>query len=234
MLTDQVLSGNTTYKRLSSGTCYHVETKAEVANILEDARQKDYPLRIFYGDQVSGRDWLEEHDVVGYIGRSTGSVKVPLMIKNRRKSGGPALLDQCIVKIMRGTLTLYQHQNYHLGVIELKPSDITGYEASVYRDGSVHARFKTLKEGLKYVAFIKGEGGNKVDNRPDDEDLASFVYAGLQKYAESKDANSDLNSAPSAVIVGFLKDLKHYCNEVEIDFTALLKKAQKDFATAGC
>ena len=36
-----------------------------------------------------------------YIGNSLGPLKVPLLIHNRRSSGGPAILDHCVVKIKR-------------------------------------------------------------------------------------------------------------------------------------
>lgn len=44
-------------------------------------------------------DWNEQFDVTGYVGRSTGPIKVPLLIHNRRSLGGPAILDHCIIGV---------------------------------------------------------------------------------------------------------------------------------------
>ncbi len=74
-------------------------TPDEVVAILENARQTWTRLHVSLGDSESGRDWIEENMVHGVIGRSTGSIKIPLLIHNRRSLGGPGLLDHCIVRI---------------------------------------------------------------------------------------------------------------------------------------
>jgi hypothetical protein len=51
----------------------------------------------------------------GYVSRSGGQYKVPIVLYNKRTRGGPSILDHCIVKIQtaRGGKVLYQHSNYH-------------------------------------------------------------------------------------------------------------------------
>ena len=114
-------NGNTLhYKITEDGTAYQKDTPEEIVKILENARKMHTRLRVYYGDTKTGRDWEEDYDVFGTIGRSTGSIKIPLMINNSRSTGGGGLLDNCIVKIeyaslTKGTRPLYQHPQYHRG-----------------------------------------------------------------------------------------------------------------------
>ena len=84
-----------TYK-VVNGTSYDARTPDQVIGILEKARLERIRLHVSLGytDGPSvGLDWLEEFDSHGYIGRSTGSIKVPLLIATSRSTGGGALLD---------------------------------------------------------------------------------------------------------------------------------------------
>ena len=53
--------------------------------------------------------------MVGYIGRSTGTIKVPLLVPPG-EIGGSALLDQCIIRIDTPRQVLYQHEQFRTGV----------------------------------------------------------------------------------------------------------------------
>lgn len=150
--------------RVVHGTFYHIETPRRVIDILESARQSQQRLRLHYGDQETGWDWLEEHGVEGYVGRSTGPIKVPLMIHNRRSLGGPALLDHCIIKI-RSTGkhggVLYQHRDYHTGTFTIEPChmelpDGRILTCAVLVDGEDHARFETEAMARRWVAKMTG------------------------------------------------------------------------------
>lgn len=105
------------YKEIN-GTSYHKNTKEEIIKTLEYVKEKKIRIEVSYGDVNTGRDWEEIHDTKGYVSRSTGSIKIPLLIYNVRSYGGGALLDHCVVKIVttRGKEVLYQHSNYHKGV----------------------------------------------------------------------------------------------------------------------
>lgn len=106
-----------------NGTAYHVETPDVIIKILEDARQSNrhIRLRFCYGDTETGRDWGETCDTAGYIGRSTGSIKIPLLIRKVTSYGGGGLLDHCIVRIEKKVnggsyREVYRHPKYHKGV----------------------------------------------------------------------------------------------------------------------
>jgi len=78
------------------------DVDSRVISILEAARTArrsgdGYRLRIYYGDPSTGRSWGDGE--AGYIGRSTGSVKIPLILANSKSSGGAAILVENIIKV---------------------------------------------------------------------------------------------------------------------------------------
>lgn len=107
--------------KVVNGTAYHEETPDSIIQILEDARQdnRSTRLRFCFGDTTDGRDWGECCDTTGYIGRSTGNIKIPLLIKTINSTGGGGILDDCIVKVeqkKRGDRSyheVYRHKQYH-------------------------------------------------------------------------------------------------------------------------
>jgi hypothetical protein len=143
------------YQRLPSGTCYHADTPEPVVELLEQLRHSRRKIRLYYGDTQTGQSWLDEHDVIGWIGRSMGTIKVPLLIEPGN-IGGPALLDHCIVRIDSPHQVLYQHDEFRVGELELVKGTLTGLPWEVWIDGSVHARFKAKTEARHYQAFIQG------------------------------------------------------------------------------
>lgn len=58
-----------------------------VAKLLEHFRDSGRLLRLFLGVRETGRDWMEKNDMVGYVGRSSGSQKVPLLIQPGEDGG---------------------------------------------------------------------------------------------------------------------------------------------------
>ena len=141
------------------GTSWDVNTSDYVIAVLETARQNHTRLHISYGDAETGRDWLEEFESYGYIGRSTGINKIPLIVHNKRSMGGGGLLDHCIVRIResKGGKVLWQHPKYHHGDITIHLKDIPtelsdGQKlvAEVRRDGQEQAAFTTLLKAHQY------------------------------------------------------------------------------------
>ena len=98
-----------------NGTSYDMRTRQNVINVLETVRREHIRIRVHYGDISTGKDWNDKYNVTGYVGRSTGSIKIPLLIYNERSYGGDSILDHCIVKITesKGKRVLYQHPLYH-------------------------------------------------------------------------------------------------------------------------
>lgn len=148
-----------TYK-LINGTSYHDETPDEVIRVLENARQSRTRLHISLGDTGSGKDWLEEFETHGYVGRSMGPMKVPLLIANSRSLGGGAILDHCIVRIREsaGGLVLWKHPSYHHGTLEIRRKtepvtlpDGRTLTVDVLLDGELQAAFENITKARRYI-----------------------------------------------------------------------------------
>lgn len=107
----------TKYKVIN-GTSYNEETPDAVIKILEESRINKTRLIFVLGDNQTGKAWGDIDE--GHVGRSTGTVKIPLVINNSRSLGGFGLLDSSIVKIMKakGKKVVYQHPKFSKEGIE--------------------------------------------------------------------------------------------------------------------
>jgi|SRR5579864_1130945 len=149
--------------KVVNGTNYDCRTPEEIVQVLENARLNRIRLHISLGNTdgpKAGLDWLEEFECCGYIRRSIGPVKVPLVIANTRSLGGGALLDHCIVRIRQsaGGRVLYQHPVYHFGKMEIrrKAEPVTLPDSrvlivDVLRDGEVHAAFENMAQARRWI-----------------------------------------------------------------------------------
>ena len=151
--------------KVVNGTSYDSRTPDTVVNILENVRHSKQRIRLHYGNVQTGQDWHDEHDVRGTIGRSTGSVKIPLLIANSRSMGGPSVLDHCIVGIRttgKNGKWLYRHPTYKAKRFHITESDKSeDYPFLVFAlDGEANtlvARFKTSKQAERYTANVTGQ-----------------------------------------------------------------------------
>ena len=117
-------------------------------------------VRVWYGDINTGVSWNDENDICGYIGRSTGQIKIPLLINSRKSSGGGALSVSCIIKVVETQTkrVLYKHENFHQSTFRPSAvSDMPGYSANVYQDGEIYARCKSVYSAVRLAAFMNGE-----------------------------------------------------------------------------
>lgn len=150
--------------QIINGTSYDERTHDAVIRVLETARQNRTRLHISLGETdydrgKIGLDWLEEFETHGYVGRSMGPIKVPLLLSNSRSIGGGAILDHCIVRIRRaaGGRVLYQHPAYHFGDLEIRrksePVESNGrlLTVDVFRDGALHASFETVEKARRWA-----------------------------------------------------------------------------------
>jgi hypothetical protein len=95
-----------------NGTTY--KAPLTLAEAIERCRQSKKCFRFHLGDATTGRAWGDVDE--GYVGRSMGPIKIPLVIANRRSLGGPGLLDHCVVRIefanKKDGGVVYQHPTY--------------------------------------------------------------------------------------------------------------------------
>lgn len=142
-------------RKIVNGTHYHPDTNDQVVRALENARASRARVRVWCGDTDTGRAWAEEFDVMGYVERSSGSVKVPILVYSRQSSGGMAILDHCIVRIdTTDGRTLYKHPTFSAGTWTIQGTD-------AYKDGNLHARFDTYEKAARYIAFMTGKRYSK-------------------------------------------------------------------------
>lgn len=100
--------------KVVDGTTYSSLTDDKVIKVLEMARKAGIRLKIEYGDAVKGTRWLDI--LVGYIGRSVGPTKIPIILHNTLSMGGMGILDHCIVRISHSNKKnggdMYKHPRY--------------------------------------------------------------------------------------------------------------------------
>jgi hypothetical protein len=143
------------YAQVSSGTCFHRETPDKLIHLLEKLRREQIEVRVFYGDTQTGQSWLDEQDVIGRIGRSTGTLKIPLLVAAGEMSGG-GLLDHCMIRMDSRQGTLYRHPKFRVGDMTLTPSGPKKWPWQVLVDGKLHASFQNNAKAIHWMNFIQG------------------------------------------------------------------------------
>lgn len=144
---------------------FHKDTPLQVCDAIALAYARQLRVRIWLGDTETGTAWMEEHDVVGTIGRSTGQRKVPLLLERKTSVGGAAILTHCIVRLDRtdGAGTVYKHPSFTHGFesysIGLEPG--TDDVWRVKNAQGVVATFNKKLTAERWVAFMRGERYNK-------------------------------------------------------------------------
>lgn len=127
-------------------------------------------VRIWYGDTDTGRAWQEEYDVLGYVGRSGGTQKVPLLIFNSRSCGG-AILTEKIVRIdwVKGAHALYKHPTFssgfeHARIGATPPGRDWGRSrpfSVINDDGEYVAAFERETQARRWLEFMRGDRYSK-------------------------------------------------------------------------
>jgi hypothetical protein len=147
-----------------SGLWFSTNTPQGVRNAILNARQFDRRIRIYYGDTLTGKPWLEENNITGKIGRSTGPEKIPLLINNSRSLGGGAILDHCIVAIQTtdDKRFVYRHVDFELPKLSLVIDEtMPELPFCVYHENKLQARFDYRNKAERYIGFITGKKMSK-------------------------------------------------------------------------
>jgi hypothetical protein len=142
---------------LTRTTFFEPGTDAKAAKVLESCRTHHRKVRLIFGDTSIGEPWLEEFDVVGRIGRSMGTLKVPLLVEPGEDGGG-AILCACLLAIVdwKSGGVLYRHPAYCEIDLNIKPSGDTERPWDVLRREEVVARFSDIGKAGAYLAFMRG------------------------------------------------------------------------------
>lgn len=140
-----------------NGYWFNPETNIEVMKVISglNCYNRQQRVRVFLGDTKTGKSWNEENYVCGYIGRSTGSKKIPLLIHNANSLGGGGILTHCVIAIYTTSGNcLYKHPNFDFGLWEIGNELLEEYTQAVYCNKELIARFKTYKQAKNYVDFM--------------------------------------------------------------------------------
>lgn len=73
------------FKVSNDGTYYDSKknTSDKIIEVLENCKLNHTRIKIDYGHD-NGQSWGEVNDITGYVGRSTGTQKIPLLVHNSR------------------------------------------------------------------------------------------------------------------------------------------------------
>lgn len=137
-----------------NGFWFNEETDPKVMEVISGL-SRETRIRVWYGDNKTGKSWDEENDTCGYIGRTTGTKKIAILINNKRSWGGGALLCHAIVKIVRtdnGNI-LYKHPNFSQSVFTVQRNE-------VFQDGEIYGRCKDEKQAQRLADFMNGKRNN--------------------------------------------------------------------------
>lgn len=163
MKTEKVFdSRNYAYtKVLKSETCYEDGTPYEVMELLEEYRANGKRIRIWLGDNKTGKSWNEENDIMGYIGRSNGTIKIPLLINNKRSMGGGALMSRSIVKMVDITTkkVIWEHTNFNQRIFGA--DDTLVWEGEAGDNETIYASCNTPEHAVRLADFMNGKRNSK-------------------------------------------------------------------------
>lgn len=99
------------YTQVLHDTWYHKNTPKDLVRLLDALYQTKQRVMLVYGNIFTGVPWdLDANNSNrGFIGKSSGSKRVPLLVKTSRSPGGDAILDLYILQIRdsRGGKVLY-------------------------------------------------------------------------------------------------------------------------------
>ena len=144
-------------------THFHDKTPNEVRAVLSRLCHSGKRVRIWTGDTETGEAWTHVANTSGYIGNSTGSKKIALLVHNSRSLGGPALLDDCILRIdqIDTRRTLYQHPRFHLPSLkmEFEPMD-KERPWKVFAGGECIRACRTPQEARAEIEYQQGKRYN--------------------------------------------------------------------------
>jgi len=135
------------------GMFFDEETPDKVMSVICDNLGRENRLRFWWGNIETGKSWNEENDTCGYIGRSTGTRKIPLLIHNINSTGGGSILTDCVIKIVetRTKRVLYQHPGFN------QPVFVVDFVNEVFAEGQIYGRCKNENQAQRLADFMNGK-----------------------------------------------------------------------------
>lgn len=140
------------------GTWFKKDTRVGVKKVIDRLIHTGEKVRVFYGNPKTGKSSMDEFDMIGEVGRSTGTLKVPVLLSESDGFGAP-MQDDMIIRIIRMSdhKNLYKHPGFHVPEMKIIEGEHPQFKVSVMVEGQVAARFKNLGKACKWIAFMAGE-----------------------------------------------------------------------------
>ena len=141
----------------SDSTYFDPGTDPRLARVLESCRRDGRKVRLVLGDTGTGASSLDEFDVVGTIGRSTGILKVPLLVEPG-EAGGTAILCAHVLALMDWDtgLPLCRHDRWQPPELRIRASDDDQRPWAVVLHEQPVANFDDIGKVGAYLAFMRG------------------------------------------------------------------------------
>lgn len=133
------------------------------ANALIGAWKSGDRVRIFYGDVDTGEQWMEDHDVSGYV-EPAYFLRMPVLAYSKRSVSTTPIMQNCLVRIIRTKdgKELWRAANYQDPYLYIAPTPDwlrdAGYNWGVHdaREKNL-ANFRTKAKAQAYIDFQKGK-----------------------------------------------------------------------------
>jgi hypothetical protein len=143
-----------------NGMFFGEGTPDEVCEVLSNLVRPRKRIRLWYGED--GRSWNEQYDITGYVGKTGGNIPITILVNKNCSYGGPAILTNCIVKIVeiKTKKVLYQHPNFYQPIFTVVTHDADEYQSVVLADGILFSRHRTEKQAKRFADFMNGKRHN--------------------------------------------------------------------------
>ena len=145
---------------------YDADTPNAVQSVISHAYASQALIRVYYGDAVTGRDCLEEHDTIGRIRSSCSRYNKPMLFRDEHSIFGSCILTALVVKIVCVSTgrVLYQHPQYHIDSLYARPSlsHAPCYEVlNASSNNELLMRFNHAAESMQWLKFMYGMSNTK-------------------------------------------------------------------------
>ena len=93
------------------GVYFYEGTPLTVCDKLIELNKSRERITLDYGDLNTGKSWGDTNDIHGYVGKSTGSKPILILVFNKRSFGGGAIMSDHIlsIKSSKGDKLIYKH-----------------------------------------------------------------------------------------------------------------------------
>lgn len=125
------------------------DTTMEVANIVDFMYQTGKRYKIYSGCTETGRVFAEEYDTVGTVSKTTGELKIPILITRKGNHGGAAISTGSIlaVKEVGSKHFMFKNKLFIQPTVEIKEtkSVLSEYKYETIFNGDLYSRHRTLR-----------------------------------------------------------------------------------------